>query len=96
MTTLPITSPTAGTRAPAAPSGAWRAGLLQTIRAEWTKLVSLRSTKWTLLITLVGTVLVTYLASDESAWVTGQNYSVDGGMTAGYRLPTVSGQPKSD
>jgi meso-butanediol dehydrogenase / (S,S)-butanediol dehydrogenase / diacetyl reductase len=26
-----------------------------------------------------------YLASDESAWVTGQNFSIDGGVTAGFR-----------
>ena len=26
-----------------------------------------------------------YLASDESEWVTGQNFSIDGGVTAGFR-----------
>ncbi|WP_291052987.1 SDR family NAD(P)-dependent oxidoreductase [Herbiconiux sp.] len=29
--------------------------------------------------------LAVYLASDESAWTTGQNISVDGGVTAGFR-----------
>jgi meso-butanediol dehydrogenase/(S,S)-butanediol dehydrogenase/diacetyl reductase len=29
--------------------------------------------------------LALYLASDESAWVTGQNFSIDGGATAGFR-----------
>jgi meso-butanediol dehydrogenase/(S,S)-butanediol dehydrogenase/diacetyl reductase len=29
--------------------------------------------------------LALYLASDESSWVTGQNHSIDGGATAGFR-----------
>ena len=29
--------------------------------------------------------LALYLASDESSWVTGQNFSIDGGATAGWR-----------
>jgi ABC-type transport system involved in multi-copper enzyme maturation permease subunit len=76
MTTLPITAGTTGTRAPAASSGSWHAGLTQTMRAEWTKLVSLRSTRWTLLITAVGTFLVTFLATHgavhhSKAWYQG-------------------------
>jgi ABC-2 type transport system permease protein len=63
MTTLPITSAVARDVAPVAEARRWRAGLLQTVRAEWTKLVSLRSTWWTLLVTAVGTVLVTFLAT---------------------------------
>jgi ABC-type transport system involved in multi-copper enzyme maturation permease subunit len=67
MTTLPLTAPAAITRrAPAAESQRWRAGLPQAVRAEWTKLVSLRSTRWTLLITAVGTFLVSYLATHSA------------------------------
>lgn len=29
--------------------------------------------------------MATYLASEESSWVTGQSYSIDGGVTAGFR-----------
>jgi ABC-2 type transport system permease protein len=63
MTTLPLT--TVVTTGSARPVGArpWRAGLRQAVRAEWTKLFSLRSTKWTLLITAAGALLVTYLST---------------------------------
>lgn len=61
MTTIPVTAPRRATGG--ATSGPWRAGLTQTMRAEWTKLVSLRSTRWTLLVTAVGTFLVTWLAT---------------------------------
>jgi ABC-2 type transport system permease protein len=40
-------------------------GLRQTVRAEWTKLSSVRSTTWTLLATVVGTVLVTILSTSS-------------------------------
>ncbi len=68
MTTLPITTVvttrsarTAGARTTG--SQPWRAGLRQAMRAEWTKLVSLRSTRWTLLVTAAGTLLVTFLST---------------------------------
>jgi ABC-2 type transport system permease protein len=66
MTTLPITAPAIARRTPAAQSHRWRAGLRQTMRAEWTKLVSLRSTRWTLFITAIGTFLVTFLATHSA------------------------------
>ena len=40
-----------------------QAGLRQAVRAEWTKLASLRSTKWTLAVAAVGGLLVTFLAA---------------------------------
>jgi ABC-2 type transport system permease protein len=38
-------------------------GLRQAVRAEWAKIGSVRSTTWTLLATVVGTLLVTFLAT---------------------------------
>ena len=38
------------------------AGFRQAVRAEWTKLVTLRSTKWTLAVAAAGALLVTYLS----------------------------------
>jgi ABC-2 type transport system permease protein len=66
MTTLPITTVVTTGRARTPSTRPWRAGLRQAMRAEWTKLVSLRSTRWTLLVTAVGTLFVTYLATRSS------------------------------
>jgi ABC-2 type transport system permease protein len=63
VSTLPITSDRITTGGATAQSAPWRAGLRQTLRAEWTKLVSLRSTRWTLFITVVGALLVTFLST---------------------------------
>ncbi len=63
MTTLPLTSVTPARGADTASARRWRAGLRQAMRAEWTKLVSLRSTRWTLLVTALGTLLVTFLST---------------------------------
>ena len=63
MTTLPLTTGRFATGGATAKAEPWRAGLRQTLRAEWTKLVSLRSTRWTLLITVVGALLVTFLST---------------------------------
>ena len=41
-----------------------RAGLRQAVSAEWTKLATLRSTKWALLIAFTGTVLVSFLSTN--------------------------------
>jgi ABC-2 type transport system permease protein len=40
-------------------------GIRQSVRAEVTKLASVRSTTWTLLATVVGTLLVTFLATNN-------------------------------
>jgi ABC-2 type transport system permease protein len=43
---------------------AGHAGLRQAMRAEWRKLASLRSMKWSLFVTLAATLLVTYLSTN--------------------------------
>jgi ABC-2 type transport system permease protein len=63
VTTIPLTTGRIATGGATAKSAPWRAGLRQTLRAEWTKLVSLRSTRWTLFITVVGALLVTFLST---------------------------------
>ena len=45
------------TPAPTASAGPARAGFRQAVAAEWTKLFTLRSTKWILAITVAGTLL---------------------------------------
>ena len=51
-----------------------QAGLLQAVRAEWTKLTSLRSTKWTLAVAAAGGLLVTFLAAHGAGHHTRQWY----------------------
>jgi ABC-2 type transport system permease protein len=63
MTTLPIAAPGFTRAGVPRGSGRWRAGLPQALRAEWTKIASLRSTRWTLLVTVVGVLLVTFLST---------------------------------
>jgi ABC-2 type transport system permease protein len=65
MTAIPVPDMGARHRTPVASAlpRPWRAGLVQTMQAEWTKFVSLRSIRWTLLVTVAGTVLVTFLAA---------------------------------
>src|SRR5580698_6226944 len=63
MSTLPLTAGRLASGASAGEPGPWRAGLRQSLRDEWTKLVSLRSTRWTLLVTVAGALLVTFLST---------------------------------
>jgi hypothetical protein len=56
---------TANTAAPALPGG--RYGLRQACRAERAKLFSIRSTWWTLFVTVVGTLVVTVLSTSSAA-----------------------------
>jgi hypothetical protein len=69
------------------------AGLRQAIRAEWTKLSSLRSTKWTLAITAVGTVIVTVLATHGATHQTRgwyQNFDPTNQALAGLAIASLT------
>ena len=55
-----------GPTGPASPGPAARYGIGQVVRAEWIKITTLRSTLWTLLITLAGTALVTVLSTQSA------------------------------
>jgi ABC-2 type transport system permease protein len=48
-----------------APAGGSRYGAVQAVRAEFSKLRSLRSTKWTLLVVVAGSLLLTFLATNH-------------------------------
>jgi ABC-2 type transport system permease protein len=56
---------TAMTMAPAGRED--RYGLPQACRAEWAKLISIRSTWWTLFVTVIGTLVVSSIAMSSSA-----------------------------
>ena len=60
--TIALTGPST----PTAMAGPARAGFRQAVAAEWTKLFTLRSTKWILAITAVGTLLVTFLSAQST------------------------------
>src|SRR6516165_2337599 len=60
--TIALTAPSS----PTAMAGPARAGFRQAVAAEWTKLFTLRSTKWILAITAVGTLLVTFLSTQSA------------------------------
>jgi ABC-type transport system involved in multi-copper enzyme maturation permease subunit len=62
VTTIALTTPST----PTASVRPGRAGFRQAVAAEWTKLFSLRSTKWILAITALGTLLVTVLSTESA------------------------------
>jgi ABC-2 type transport system permease protein len=75
---------------PAPPSH--RAGLRQAVAAEWTKLVTLRSTRWALLVAFAGTVLVSFLSTNgarhQSATFS-QNFDPTNVSLAGFALASL-------
>ena len=66
-----------------------RAGLRQAVSAEWAKLTSLRSTKWTLLLTLLGTGLVTFLSARGSRGQTSGSLDPTNVSLAGLALGSL-------
>lgn len=69
-----------------------RAGLRQSIGAEWTKLVTLRSTKWALLIAFTGTVLVSFLSTNgvrHQSANSYQNFDPTNASLAGFALASL-------
>ena len=67
---MTTTSPVTPTRGPADPAAGRRAGFVNLMRAEWTKIRSVRSTVWTLVIFVVLCVGLTALIAwlTESHW----------------------------
>ncbi|MGO9857538.1 MAG: ABC transporter permease [Acidimicrobiales bacterium] len=68
------------------------AGLRQSVRAEWTKLVTLRSTWWALLVALAGTVLVSFLSTNGARHQSAsfyQNFDPTNAALAGFALASL-------
>jgi ABC-2 type transport system permease protein len=69
-----------------------RAGLRQAVAAEWTKLVTVRSTKWALLIAFGGTVLVSFLSTNGARHQSAgfyQNFDPTNASLAGFALASL-------
>ena len=69
-----------------------RAGLRQAVAPEWTKLVTLRSTKWALLIAFAGTVLVSFLSTNGARHQSPgfyQNFDPTNASLAGFALASL-------
>jgi hypothetical protein len=60
---MTIAIPTQSSAPARSPSRPWRAGLPQAVRAEWSKLLSLRSTRWMIAATVLGSLAITALTS---------------------------------
>jgi hypothetical protein len=69
-----------------------RAGLREATGAEWQKLVTLRSTKWALLVAFVGTVLVSFLSTNSARHQTAnfyQGFDPTNASLAGFALASL-------